>query len=134
MLGTRNKEKLDPERVAKIRKYVFELFPTSELDEDKVWADCRKAIDEYLRRPNKRKSQERLNQDVLEYSMKKDKLSDTPIMETAWTASLDRVAILNVTKFSCFVRNLAGRKLTWTISDVIFALVSDTVTTPPRSF
>jgi hypothetical protein len=81
--GTRNKEKLDPERVAKIRKYVFELFPTTEMMEEKVWSDCRKAIDEFLRRPNKRKNQDRLSSDGLDqFGLKKDKLNDTPVIGT----------------------------------------------------
>lgn len=81
--GTRNKNKLDPERVAKIRKYVFDMFPTSEFEEDKVWSDCRKAMDEFLRRPNKRKNQERLSHDGLDYGMsKKDKLTDNQVMGT----------------------------------------------------
>lgn len=81
--GTRNKEKLDPERVNKIKKYVFELFPTTEMMEEKVWSDCRKAIDEFLRRPNKRKNQDRLSTDGLEqFGLKKDKLNDTPVMGT----------------------------------------------------
>lgn len=75
--GTRNKDKLDADKVAKIRKYVFDLFPTSGLEEDKVWSDCRKAMDEFLRRPNKRKSQ-----DKLAAEWKKDKLAatDSPVM------------------------------------------------------
>ena len=71
---------MDPEKVAKIRKYVFELFPTSGLDEDKVWSDCRKAMDEFLRRPNKRKSQEKLAAE-----WKKDKLgsvTESQVMHT----------------------------------------------------
>lgn len=81
--GTRNKEKLDPERVARIKKYVFALFPTTEVMEEKVWCDCRKAIDEFLRRPNKRKNQDRLSSDALEsFGLKKGKLGDTPVMGT----------------------------------------------------
>ncbi|XP_028399454.1 uncharacterized protein LOC114522879 [Dendronephthya gigantea] len=79
--GTRNKDKLDPERVAKIRKYVFELFPTTEMMEEKVWSDCRKAIDEFLRRPNKRKNQDRLSGDALDqFGIKKDKLNDAQVI------------------------------------------------------
>jgi hypothetical protein len=62
---------------------VFELFPTTEMMEEKVWSDCRKAIDEFLRRPNKRKNQDRLSTDGLEqFGLKKDKLNDTPVMGT----------------------------------------------------
>ena len=51
--------------------------------EEKVWSDCRKAIDEFLRRPNKRKNQDRLSTDGLEqFGLKKDKLNDTPVMGT----------------------------------------------------
>ena len=50
--------------------------------EEKVWSDCRKAIDEFLRRPNKRKNQDRLSTEALDqYGLKKDKLSDTQVID-----------------------------------------------------
>ena len=53
--GARGKEQLNAAKVSEIKRIVNSFFPTSACDELSAWRECRKAIDEYLRRPSCRK-------------------------------------------------------------------------------
>ena len=51
--GMRGKAKLNPEKIAKIKKHVFEYFPCSPSEVERQWRDCRKSIDSYIRKKYK---------------------------------------------------------------------------------
>jgi len=53
--GARGKEQVNPVKVNEIKKIVNSFFPTAASDELSAWRECRKAMDEYLRRPSCRK-------------------------------------------------------------------------------
>ena len=54
--GMHGKEQLDPERIAKIKNFVYEFYPTPPSERELVWRECRKAIDYYLRKAFPRSS------------------------------------------------------------------------------
>ena len=52
--GRKKKMPVDPVRVEKIKGYVFKMFPAPD-DQVLVWRKCKLAMDEFIRRPIKRK-------------------------------------------------------------------------------
>lgn len=53
--GVRGKEQVNPAKVNEIKRIVSSFFPSAACDELSAWRECRKAMDEYLRRPSCRK-------------------------------------------------------------------------------
>ena len=53
--GVRGKEKVNPVKVSQIKEIVNSFFPTSASEEVSSWRECRRAMDEFLRRPIGRK-------------------------------------------------------------------------------
>jgi len=49
--GARGKDQVDPDRVQLIRDAVDQFYPLAAVDMASGWRECRKAMDEYLRRP-----------------------------------------------------------------------------------
>ena len=53
--GVRGKAQVNPTKVSEIKRIVSSFFPSAACDEFSPWHECRKAMDEYLRRPSCRK-------------------------------------------------------------------------------
>ena len=53
--GRKKKMPVDPVRVEKIRKYVFKTYPTPADEQIMAWRKCKLSMDEFIRRPLKRK-------------------------------------------------------------------------------
>ena len=53
--GVRGKGQVNPVKVSEIKRIVNSFFPSSACDELSAWRECRKAMDEYVRRPSCRK-------------------------------------------------------------------------------
>ena len=56
--GVRGKKQVNPAKVNEIKRIVGSFFPSAACDELSAWRECRKAMDEYLRRPSCRKRAE----------------------------------------------------------------------------
>ena len=50
--GVRGKEMVDPERITEIKKMLQRFYPVPAAHEESCWRMCRKAMDEFLRRPS----------------------------------------------------------------------------------
>jgi len=53
--GVRGKEQVNLAKVSEIKRIVNSFFPSTACGELSAWRECRKAMDEYLRRPSCRK-------------------------------------------------------------------------------
>ena len=53
--GVRGKEMVDPERITEIKNMLQRFYPVPAADEESCWRMCRKAMDEFLRRPSWRR-------------------------------------------------------------------------------
>ena len=47
------KERLDQEKMQRVKTIVFHRFYVPESDKSKAWSACVRAIDEFIRRPRK---------------------------------------------------------------------------------
>ena len=50
--GVRGKEQVNPAKVNEIKRIVSSFYPSAACNKLSVWGECRKAMDEYLRRPS----------------------------------------------------------------------------------
>ena len=48
--GVRGKQAVDPAKVSKIKALVSQFYPASPLEKERIWTDCRKAMDSYIRK------------------------------------------------------------------------------------
>ena len=48
--GVRGKQPVDPVKVSKIRALITQFYPASPLEKERIWTDCRKAMDSYIRK------------------------------------------------------------------------------------
>lgn len=52
--GCRGKISVEQDKVKNIRALVFQYYPVAPSEREKLWSECRKAMDSYLRRLNKK--------------------------------------------------------------------------------